>query len=205
MPGSVRLWWLGLFAAALVLGISGCGTVVRSPRGQGGADLVVQDFCGRFGRQKGFAIVSLFADNARFDLVGVGVSFVGRDDIARLADYGVAAHGRLVEREAEVALDTVRCRLEESNDWLRLLGVNHATYDGRFLVSRGKIAGAQLELTPDSREELAGKLAGFLAWLLARDPEVLQRLLPGGRPVYDSRFVPELISHLRQWRSQAHP
>jgi hypothetical protein len=182
--------------------VAACGTVTRSTRGPGSADLVVQDFCGRFGRQKGFAILSLFTDSARVDIEGVSVSFVGREDIARLVEYGVAVHDRLVVRDPEVAQDTVRCRLEESNDWLALLGVRLATYDSRFLVSGGRIMGARLDLTPDSREELAGKLAGFLAWLLAQDPKALQQLLPGGRPAYDRNVVPELINRLRQWRSQ---
>jgi hypothetical protein len=199
----VRTHWPGLIAAVLLLSVTACGTVTTTARRQGGADLLVQDFCRSFGRQRGLAVLHLFADSARFDIEGVSVSFVGRADIARLADYGVAVHERLDVREPEVTLDTVRCRLEESNDWLALLGVNRATYDGRFLVSDGKITGARLDMTPDSREELAGKLAGFLMWLRAQDPKVLQQLLPGGRPAYDSKIVPDLMSRLRQWRSRS--
>jgi hypothetical protein len=162
----------------------------------------VRDFCQSLGREKGLAILHLFVDTARVDIEGVSVSFVGREDIARLAEYGVAVHERLKATEIEAALDTVRCRLDESNDWLALLGVNRATYDSRFVVSRGRIDGARFVLTTASREELAGKLAGFLAWLLAQDPKALQRLLPGGRPAYDSRIVPELIGRLRQWRAR---
>jgi hypothetical protein len=193
---------LGLFAAASFLSMTGCGTATRSARGPGGADLVVRDFCRRFGRQKGLAILNLFADSARFDIDNVSVSFVGAEDIARLADYGVAVNERLVARDFEVVQDTVRCRLEESNDWLALLGVKHAYYDGRFRVSGGRILSARLSLVPESREELSGKLAGFLAWLLVEDPKALGQLLPGGRPAYDSRVIPEFINRLRQWRAR---
>jgi hypothetical protein len=202
MPDRVRRGWPELLAASLFLSIAACGTVTRSVRGRGGADLVVRDFCQSLGRQKGLAILHQFVDTARVDIEGVSVSFVGREDIARLAEYGVAVHERLKATEIEAALDTVRCRLDESNDWLALLGVNRATYDSRFVVSRGRIDGARFVLTTASREELAGKLAGFLAWLLAQDPKALQRLLPGGRPAYDSRIVPELIGRLRQWRAR---
>ena len=202
MRGRAGTGWLGLYAAALLLSVAACGTVTRSARGPGSADLVVQDFCRRFGRQKGFAVLSLFADSARFDIGGASVSFVGREDIVRLVEYGVAAHERLVAGNCEVAQETVRCRLEESNDWLALLGVKRATYDARFRVSGGKITGARLDMTRESREELAGKLAGFLTWLLAQDPKALQQLLPGGRPAYDSSIVPELIIRLRQWQSR---
>ena len=203
MRGRVGFCWPGLLVAASFLSVAGCGTVTRSARGQGGADLVVRDFCRSFGRQKGLAILNLFTDSARFDIEGVSVSFVGRGDIARFADYGVAAHERLVARDLEVVQETVLCRIEESNDWLALLGVKRAYYDARFRVSGGRILGARLTLIPESREELAGKLAGFLAWLLAQDPKALQQLLPGGRPAYDSRVVPELISRLRQWRARS--
>ncbi len=197
------LWWPGLLAPVLFLGLSVCGTATRSARGQGGADLVVRDFCRSFGRQKGLAVLNLFADSARFDIDDVSVSFVGPEDIARLAEYGVAVHERLVARDLEVAQDMVRCRLEESNDWLALLGVKHAYYVGRFRVSGGRILGAQLTLVPESREELTGKLTRFLAWLLVQDPKALEQLLPGGRPMYDSRVVPQLINRLRQWRARS--
>jgi hypothetical protein len=164
---------------------------------------VVQDFCRKFGRQQGLGILSLFADGARFDIEGLGVSFVGREGLARLADYGLAAHSRLASREFEVRQDTVRCRLEETNDWLGLLGVKRASYNGWFLVSGARILAARVSLTPESKDELGGRLAGFVAWLLTEDPKALQRLFPGGRPAYDSRVVSELIARLRQWRSRS--
>jgi hypothetical protein len=163
----------------------------------------VQDFCRTFGRQKGLGILSLFEDSARFDLEGLGVSFVGAEGLARLADYGLAAHSRLVPREFEVRQDTVRCRLDEANDWLGLLGVRGAAYDGWFLVSGTRILEARIGLTPESRDELGGRLAGFVAWLSTADPKALQRLFPGGRPAYDSGVVPELIARLREWRSRS--
>jgi len=186
----------------MLLSLVACGTVTRSTRGRGGADLAVRDFCRRFGRQQGLAVLSLFADSARLDIEGVSVSFVGRQGIARLADYGVAVHSRLVVRDLEVRHDTVRCRFEESNDWLALLGVRRASYDGWFRVLGTRILEARVRLTPESSDELGGRLAGFVAWLLAKDPKAVQRLFPGGRPVYDSDVVPELIARLRQWRSR---
>jgi hypothetical protein len=186
----------GLLCAA------GCGMVVRPTRGYGDADRTVQDFCRKFGRQKGLGILSLFADSARFDLEGLGVSFVGREGLARLADYGVAARSRLVPREFDVRQDTIRCRLEETNDWLGLLGVKRASYNGRFLVAGTRIMDARISLTPESKDEMGGRLAGFVVWLSTEDPKALQRLFPGGRPAYDGGVVPELIARLRQWRSR---
>jgi hypothetical protein len=164
--------------------------------------MVVKDFCRRFGRQQGVGILSLFADSARFDIEGQGVSFVGRDGLARLADYGMAAHSRLVPRGFEVTQDTVRCKLDETNDWLGLLGVKRASYDGWFLVSGTRILGARIGLTPGSSDEQGGRLAGFVVWLSTEDPKALQRLFPGGRPAYDGGVVRELIARLRQWRSR---
>ena len=165
-----------------LVGAAGCGLAVRPAGGQRAADIVVQDFCRKFGRQQGLGILSLFADSARFDLDGLGVSFVGHDGLARLADYGLAARSRLVPREFEVRQDTVRCKLEETNDWLGLLGVKRASYDGWFLVSGTRIVSARIGLTPGSSDELGGRLAGFVAWLSTEDPKALQRLFPGADP-----------------------
>ena len=192
-----------MLAPAILLGLAVCGTVTTSARRHGTADLVVQDFCRSFGRKQGLAVLNLFADSARFDIEGADVSFVGREGIARLADYGAAVHSRLVARNIEVSNDTGRCRLDEENDWLELLGVGHASYDGWFLVSGAKIAAARVRLTSQSSDELGGRLAGFAAWLIAEDPKALPRLFPNGRPAYDSRVIPELIALLRKWQSRA--
>jgi hypothetical protein len=202
MRTTAKLPASALGTALLVLSLAACGTVTSPARWQGSSDLVVRDFCGRFGRQKGLAVASLFADSARFDIDGLGLSFVGRGEIVRLAEYGAAVHERLVVRDFAVSRDTVRCRLNESNDWLALLGIKGASYDGWFRVSGTRILAARIRLSPDSRDELAGKLAGFLSWLLTQEPELLERLMPGGRPAFDSRVVPELLSRLRQWRSR---
>ncbi len=197
MRSVLRLWSAGPLA---LLVLAACGTVTRSAHREANADLAVTDFCSRFGRQSASAVADLFVDSARFDIDGIGVSFVGRKEIARLADYGSAVHSRLSATGLQVSRETVSCRLEEKNHWLGLLAVEHASYNGWFVVSGPRIASARLRLAPESNEELGIKLAGFLAWLSAEDPETLQRLLPGGRPVYDSRAVPELLSRLRQWR-----
>jgi len=39
--------------------------------------------------------------------------------------------------------------------------------------------------------------------LLVEDPKALEQLLPGGRPLYDSRVVPEFTRLLRQWRARS--
>jgi len=191
-----------MLVTACLVGAVGCGSVVRPARGNGSADMVVRDFCRKFGRRQGLGMLSLFADSARFDLEGLGVSFAGRDGLARLADYAVAAHSRLAARDFEVRQDTVRCRLEETNNWLGLLGAKRASYDGWFLVSGTRIVQARIGLTPESSDELGRRLAGFVAWLSTEDPRSLQRLFPGGRPAYDSGVVSELIARLRQWRSR---
>ena len=193
----------GLLIPAVLLGLVACGTVTTSASRRGTADLVVQDFCRSFGRKQGLALSNLFADSARFDIDGVNVSFIGRDGIARLTEYGTAVHSRLAARNFEVSHDTVRCRLNEENDWLRLLWVGHASYDGWFLVSGPKIVEARVNLTPQSSDELGRRLAGFVAWLIAEDPKAIQRLFPNGKPAYDSRVVPELIALLRRWRARA--
>jgi hypothetical protein len=191
-----------MVAAVSLLSLTACGTVTSSFQRPEEAELVVQMFCRSFGQQRGSAVLKLFADSARFDMEDVSVSFVGRQNIAHLVEYGAAVHDRLTARDFEVAQDTVRCRIEESNDWFGLLGVGRVAYDGRFRVSGGRILGVQFELTPHSREELSVRMASFLIWLRTQDPEVLDRLLPGGRPAYDAGVVPQMLNWLRRWQSR---
>jgi hypothetical protein len=179
-----------------------CGTAERSARRRGDPTLVVRDFCYRFGARSGSAVASLFVDSARFDIEGIHVSFVGRRDIVRLADFGRAVHANLAAAGFAVSDDTVRCRLTEQNDWLGLLGIASASYEARFVVDGSRIASARIRFTPASSDSVGKRLAGFVAWLASEDPKALATLLPGGRPAYDSRVVPELLALLRNWQAR---
>ena len=131
MRASVGIGRASLLVAAVI--VAGCGTETRTVRRGRTGELVVRDFCTSFGRQRGFAFLNLFADSARLDIAELKVSFVGREDIERLADYGVAVNARLTAGDFRTEGETVFCRVAESNDWLDMLAVRSASEDPKAL------------------------------------------------------------------------
>jgi hypothetical protein len=192
--------------AAAVFGlVCGLGCVAGvSHDTDGGAvapDMVVRQFCRRFGHESGSGILLLFADTARFDLAGLNVAFLGRENIRNLLEYGTEVNSRLSLTGLNVDGNAVTCSFTERNDWLGILGVSDCRYDGRFVVDGTRIAQAQIEMTPASTEEIGGRFASFVVWLQGRDPRAVNRLLPGGRLAYSGATARELLARLREWRA----
>ncbi len=128
------------------------------------------------------------------------MAVVGRQEIVRLADYGVAVRSRLRLLDWSVDSTVVLCRLTERNEWLQLLGVDSAAYQGRFVVSRGRISDAVISPEPATQELLAGKLTEFGLWLTLNHPGTLGKLLSDGKLVPGRTDFGEILRLLRQWR-----
>ena len=146
-------------------------------------------------------MLALFADSAQFELQGMGVLLQSRNDIRELLEYGVVVQSRLKLREVEVMGDTASCRLEERNEWFKLLGVEPVYYRCRVAVNRGRISLIRIKLEPGSQDALSGRLAEFMLWSMAKDPQAAAGLLPGGRFAYTAGTARALIAQLRLWRS----
>jgi hypothetical protein len=192
---------LAACALALVCGLGCVAGVSHESGSSAGSEQAVRDFFRRFGHESGSGILLLFADTARFELAGLNVAFIGREDIRHLVEYGVEAGSKFRPSGLSSSGDTVTCSLEETNNWLELLGVSRCRYDGWFVVSGARIVSARIGMTPESAEEIGGRFASFVVWLQGRDPRALNRLLPGGRPAYNAGAARELRQRLAEWRA----
>lgn len=163
---------------------------------------VVREFCRRFGSRDFRRIAGLFAANAVFEIDGLGIVLQGRHGIWDLAEYGAAVGSRFTVTELTEFGDTVRCHLEEHNEWCRLLGVESVSYAAWFVLRRGRIERAMVKLEPASREELRRGLAEFLVWLAATDPAALEKVMPGGKLRADAQTGMRLLDLLRRWCSR---
>jgi hypothetical protein len=132
----------------------------------------------------------------------MGAAFHGRDGVRSLLGYGAAVGSRLTVSGSRVSLDTVHCLVDETNDWLKPLGIRALHYNARFIVERGRIRYFALTPIQSSREELAGQMAVFLLWLAGAHPDDADRLLPRGRPVFDADSGRRLVVLAREWRAQ---
>ena len=169
--------------------------------GRGTDERVVQDFVAGFGRRPARALLRLFAEDATVSIEGLHIELRGAEEIRQFAEYGSAVGSRMSAFELSRRGAAVLAQIREENEWFKLLGVPEAFYRGRFTVARGRIASAVLDLEPDSRDALAGRLASFVIWLSANDPEAMGRLMPGGRLKPDAAAFREALALLQRWRS----
>lgn len=178
----------------------GCAGVRRSGvQERSTAMNVVDDFCHRFGSRGVRRVVALFADDAVFELRGLGVACRGREGIKSLAEYGNEVGSRLRIVEAKQAGDTVSAGLVETNSWYQLLGVQELSLMARFVVQHQRIVRVDVEPTGAGRLVLKARLAEFLLWLRREHPSDLERVLPGGNLAFGRDNARTLLLRLRQW------
>jgi hypothetical protein len=174
------------------------------PAGNRTAAGAVREFVSRFGSRNSGAIAGLFAEDAVFEIRGLGVVLSGRAAIRELAGYGAEVRSQMRLQELFQVGDTIQASLVETNDWLVFLSVPAVTYRARFVFRRGRIVEAVVEPELESKEALKVALADFIFWLTANDPVLLGRVLPGGKLRLDRATARLLLDVLktRQLRSR---
>ncbi|MEO0073559.1 MAG: nuclear transport factor 2 family protein [candidate division WOR-3 bacterium] len=188
-------------AGLLLVILAGCWFgVARQPAADGalGSGLsVVREFADRFGTKRVNAVVGLFSDDAIVEIRGLGAVIQGRSGLRDLAEYAFTVKSRLRMTSSKVSADTVWADLVETNDWLRFAGMEELRYRAVFRTRLGRIEEAVLELEPESRDAVKQQMMDVLIPLLNEEPETLERLMPGGRLVFNRTAGSELMRILR--------
>ena len=196
MPGRAAARLL----VCLLVGLACLPVRSRSTAPAVNPELVVRQFAEGFGGTGTGRLTRLFLADAEVRLAGLGVGFRGRREIERLLDYARAAEARFELSALERRGDTVRCRLTEDNAWLRALGADSLRYSARFLFQGGRVAEVEIRLLPGSRAALGRSGMAFALWVRDREPEAIERILPGGRPDFSRDSARLLLELIRRWR-----
>ncbi len=195
---------LVILITIIIIISSGCSRFFvvtnRDYSGSGHNLAVVRHFIQRFGHRSDARFLKLFAPGAKIEVVGLGVVTQGQNGLRDLFGYAVVVNSRLEMFDGQVNGDTVFCRVEESNDWLRIIGIEPAVYQSRFVLEEGKIV--ELVINPDAqtRTVLIGQGLSFWRWLRNDDPGAITSFSPDGK----FRFTPEngkrLVQLISRWR-----
>jgi hypothetical protein len=73
------------------------------------------------------AVMAMFADDAEFELEGL-TRLVGKIEIRSIFEYDTGVNGELQFINCKATADTITCQLVETNDRLRLAGVDSLLY-----------------------------------------------------------------------------
>ena len=151
-------------------------------------------------------LMSLYADDVRFEIVGVWVKH-GKQAVRELAEWDRATNLRMTISDISVRGDTVTFKLVELNDWWILAGIGEVCYEPCIMVFRnGLISELRATMTQESLDAHARAWPLIITWAKQHRPEELEELLPGGRRfIYGREPALKWLALLRQWRSAEAP
>jgi ketosteroid isomerase-like protein len=151
-------------------------------------------------------VMSLYHQDIRFQAVGA-FEKVGKGDLRKLAEYDSVVNTHLVFSDLAVSGDTVRCRVKERNDWLRLAGIEEVEYDeARIIFRDGLIAEITAKPSEEGAQAIGEVLGAIVRWASENRGEELAGSMPGGEFIYTAQSAGRWLSLLREWRNATeHP
>ena len=148
--------------------------------------------------------MNLFADDPHLDFRPLG-TIKGRVAIRGILEYDLALNTHLDLQNCEVNGREVRCHVVESNDWLKMAGIQSITYDeNRFVfVEDGRIDSVIARLSAESEQMIGKAMAEFHQWAIVNQPEEYARLFSeDGAFIYNRENVENVLVLLKNWRGK---
>lgn len=130
-------------------------------------DLVslVQTFQDVANRHAVDTVMSMFSDDAEFEIVGQ-VTLVGKQQIRDIFEYDAGGNTKLQFINCTSEGDTVTCQIMERNDWLEAMGISKLHYTSGVLTFKdGLIQKFTATLPAESARTIGEIWQTFLPWL----------------------------------------
>jgi len=109
-------------------------------------------------------VISLYADDAKFILVG-GWMAAGKDKLIERFNWDFAVNGSLKFYDYKTFNDTVICKVEERNDFFKMLNINVVEYDySKFIFEDNLIKEVQAKLNQESKNLIEDSMSSFISW-----------------------------------------
>ena len=146
--------------------------------------------------------LTLFADDAELDFGPMG-TMQGHEAIDRIHGYDAALSTTLEFDGCGVEESDVVCAVTESNDWLRIAGIDSIAYDEvRLTVNNaGKITRVSAIPSADSIAAIGSALMAFGGWAQQHEPERFGALLDAqGNFDYNFENGQKVLQLLREWQ-----
>ena len=125
-------------------------------------------------------IVSLYADNAVFEVVGQ-LSFTGKNQIRNITKYDSVLNINMTISNIETRGDTAFFNLTETNDWLKTADIGEAHYKAKFIFHNGLIKHLRAEAMPETQQAFGKVLTPLIEWAKENKSDVLAKMMPEGK------------------------
>lgn len=148
--------------------------------------------------------LNLFADKPTLHFGPLG-TISGLNEIRGILEYDIALNTHLRFHECQANAAEVVCRVEETNDWLKLADIASITYDKNefSFSSDGRIQSIDATLSNESRQLLGAAMVQFGDWAKSNQPvEYAELFSKEGAFVYSHDNAVKVLALLKVWRNQ---
>ncbi len=133
-----------------------------------------------------------------------GLTIRGKQALRKLFQWDSVLQSHLTMGEIRQNGDTLLIdSVSEANLFFKALGVERVQYQPgtRFVLRKGRIAGTYLvPITAENLSRLQKNFQTFMEWLNATNPQIVERLLPGGKFVHDAASAQQWLKMLDEWQ-----
>jgi limonene-1,2-epoxide hydrolase len=146
-------------------------------------------------------VMSMFAENAEFEIVGVS-KYSGKQQIRNVFEYDVGVNTELKFINCKTEGNTVRCQALERNDRLAAIGIDELKYtSSNFVFSDRRIQSFISEIPPGVVQHNREVWQKFIPWLSKNYPDEHSKMFTSeGRFIYNHANGRGVVALLKKWR-----
>jgi len=150
-------------------------------------------------------VISLYADDAKFVLVGGWVA-EGKDNLIERFNWDFAVNGSLKFYNYKTINDTVVCKVEERNDFFQMLDIDVVKYDySKFIFEGNVIKEVRAKLNPESKNLIEDSMSSFIIWVSSEKPGELDSLKLNGNFIFTKEKSKNWLELLKAYRDKPNP
>jgi len=145
-------------------------------------------------------LVSFYADDVRFELVGTPMVIVGKENLRKPIEEQFILNAHLTFTDIKVNGNTVTYKVKEQNDWLKAAGINAVYYEyDELTFEDGLIKEEKAKPTQESMRIMVEFQTSFEKWVSEKRPEEWAKLKVEG---ITKENVATWLALARQWREE---
>jgi hypothetical protein len=95
--------------------------------------------------------------------------------------------------------DTVFCCLSETNDWLKICGIDTAFYNAAFAFENGFIKHLKVSAKPETRHDFYEIFTHLIEWAKENEANLLSEIMPESKFIYNAETAKKTLILFRAW------
>jgi hypothetical protein len=145
-------------------------------------------------------LLSFYADDVRFEIVGTPMVMVGKENLRRPIEEQFLLNVRLTFIDIKVDGNTVTYKVKEENDWLKATGLDAVYYEyDQITFEDGLIKEEKAKPTEESIKSMIEFQTSFEKWVSEKQAEEWAKLKAEG---ITKENVAEWLMLARKWREE---